>query len=58
MQRTVPIVIGEQIQHEKLRLGEIILVLRYGKHDFVRNHVSIFLVKNSIFDDIFLIDRD
>ena len=54
-QGAVPLVIGQQVQQEKFRLGHIALVLGHGEHDGVRNLGGELLRHNSVFDAVLLV---
>ena len=58
MQRSVPIVVGKEIQHKEFRLGNIVLAFGNGEDYAVRNLVNVFLIEYAVFDDIFLVHRN
>ncbi len=58
MYRSVPLVVREQVEHEQLRFGNVVLLRRHRKHDILRNLRLILFVEDSVFYDIFLVHRN
>ena len=52
IERTVPLIVGQQVQHEELRLGNVVLVLGDGERDAVGDLGGKFLRDNPVFDAI------
>ena len=58
VQRTVPLIGGQEVQQEQLRLGNVVLVLGHGEHDLLRNLVGKFFRDNPVFEAVLLVHRN